>query len=167
MVSQQSFERFARYAVLRAGFAVACLLAVISNAGGASPPAKRTPNIVLILIDNLGKDWIGCYGSDENVTPHIDALAASGVRFQHAWVTAMCSTTRAAMLTGRYGFRTGWHTHHDTAIYGGGYFDWTWSVFADSPSGTSRTCHRLVAASICASFALCKSQTAAEVTTRI
>jgi arylsulfatase A-like enzyme len=39
-------------------------------------------------------------------------------------MTALCSTSRAALLSGRYGFRTGWHTHHDAAIYGGGGFDW-------------------------------------------
>lgn len=86
--------------------------------------ADRKPNILFILGDNLGKDWFGCYGSDERTTPHIDALAAGGVRFQHCYMTALCSTSRAAIYSGRYGFRTGWHTHHDAAIYGGGGFDW-------------------------------------------
>jgi arylsulfatase A-like enzyme len=94
----------------------------------AAQPPPRPPNFVVVLIDNLGKDWFGCYGSDEGQTPNMDRLAATGVRFGHCYVTAMCSTTRAAFLTGRYGFRTGWQTHHDAAIYGGGNFDWTKEV---------------------------------------
>src|SRR6187455_999509 len=85
--------------------------------------AARRPNILLVLGDNLGKDWIGCYGSDEQATPNIDRLAADGLRFEHCYTTALCSTTRVEMYTGRYGFRTGWHTHHDSGIYGGGGLD--------------------------------------------
>jgi arylsulfatase A-like enzyme len=94
------------------------LVAVPTNA------AERGPNILFILADNLGKDWFGCYGSDEGTTPNIDRLASGGVRFRHCYMTALCSTSRAAIYTGRYGFRTGWHTHHDAAIYGGGGLDW-------------------------------------------
>src|SRR5688572_814100 len=90
----------------------------------AADAAERPPNFLFILGDNLGKDWFGCYGSQEQCTPQIDKLAAGGVRFAHCYMTALCSTSRAALLTGRYGFRTGWHTHHDAAIYGGGGFDW-------------------------------------------
>ena len=85
--------------------------------------AKR-PNILFVLLDNIGKDWFRCYGSQENVTPNIDRLAQTGVKFRSFYVTPVCSTTRVALLTGRYPFSTGWHTHHDPAIYGGGYFDW-------------------------------------------
>ena len=84
----------------------------------------KRPNILFILLDNIGKDWFRCYGSQENVTPNIDRLAQTGVKFRSFYVTPVCSTTRVALLTGRYPFRTGWHTHHDPAIYGGGYFDW-------------------------------------------
>jgi arylsulfatase A-like enzyme len=96
------------------------LLALIASARAA----ERPPNFLFILGDNLGKDWFGCFGSQEQCTPHIDKLAAGGVRFPHCYMTALCSTSRAALLTGRYAFRTGWHTHHDAAIYGGGGFDW-------------------------------------------
>ena len=82
------------------------------------------PNILFVLIDNLGKDWFDCYGSVEGCTPNLDALAHTGVRFEHCYTTSFCSTTRALLYTGRYGRTTGWHTHHDTAIYGGGYLDW-------------------------------------------
>lgn len=93
--------------------------------------AERRPNFLVILCDNIGPDWFGSYGSDEKCTPNVDRLAAGGVRFEHFYMTPLCSTSRAEFYTGRYGFRTGWHTHHDAAIYGGGGFDWnremTWA----------------------------------------
>jgi arylsulfatase A-like enzyme len=85
--------------------------------------ADRPPNFLVILADNLGRDWIGCYGADQKVTPNIDRLAATGVRLETFYVTPLCSTTRVALYTGRYGYSTGWHTHHDAGHYGGGGLD--------------------------------------------
>jgi arylsulfatase A-like enzyme len=90
---------------------------------GSSPAADPRPNFLFILGDNLGRDWFGCYGADNSITPNIDKLAAAGTRFQHCYVTPLCSTTRVELLTGRYGYSTGWHTHHDAATYGGGGLD--------------------------------------------
>ncbi len=59
------------------------------------------PNIVVILADDLGYSDIGCYGS-EIATPHLDSLAANGVRFTQFYNTARCWPTRAALLTGYY-----------------------------------------------------------------
>jgi arylsulfatase A-like enzyme len=81
------------------------------------------PNIVVILLDNVGKEWFGCYGSEENCTPNIDRLAAGGVRFANCYTTTVCGPSRVEMLTGRYPFRTGWYLHHDAALYSGGGFD--------------------------------------------
>lgn len=89
---------------------------------------SRRPNILFVLLDNVGKDWIRCYGSQENQTPNIDRLCYNGMKFRNFYVTPVCSTTRTMLLTGRYPFRTGWHTHHDSAIYGGGYLDWNREV---------------------------------------
>ena len=78
-----------------------------------APPLRAqgsTPsNILLILADDLGVDRVGAYAEhpDPGRTPHIDALAARGVLFRNAWADPVCSSSRAAMLTGRYGFRTG------------------------------------------------------------
>lgn len=91
-------------------------------------PATQRPNIVFVLLDNVGKDWIRSFGSQEDVTPNIDRLCYSGMKFRNFYVTPVCSTTRTMLLTGRYPFRTGWHTHHDSAIYGGGYLDWNREV---------------------------------------
>lgn len=57
-------------------------------------------NLIIVLLDDVGFADFGCYGSEIN-TPTIDALAARGTRFTNFHTTAMCSTTRAALLTGR------------------------------------------------------------------
>lgn len=62
---------------------------------------RTPPNVVVILADDQGfSDW-GCYGS-EIATPHLDQLAAGGLRFRQFYNTARCSTTRCALLTGLY-----------------------------------------------------------------
>jgi len=100
---------------------LAMCVAVVSNAFG--DPAAR-PNIVFVLLDNVGQEWFGSYGSLEGCTPQMDRLAQTGVRFAHCYTSPICSVTRVCALTGRYPFRTGWTFHHDAGIYGGGNFDW-------------------------------------------
>jgi len=102
---------------------LAALRNVTVGPAGAGEPSSRRPNLLFILMDNIGQDWFGCYGSVEGQTPEIDKLAESGVQFRHCYVMPLCSTSRHVLLTGRYPFRTGWTIHHDAAIYGGGYFD--------------------------------------------
>ncbi len=74
-----------------------------------SIPKDRTrPNIVVIVADDMGYGDCGCYGSDSIETPNIDALAEQGVRFTDFHSNgAVCSPTRAALLTGRYQQRSG------------------------------------------------------------
>jgi arylsulfatase A-like enzyme len=69
----------------------------------------KKPNIIFILADDLGMDGLGCYGSDtyKTQTPHIDALAKTGVRFETCYSTPLCGPSRCVLLTGRYPFRTG------------------------------------------------------------
>ncbi|MEI8087601.1 MAG: sulfatase-like hydrolase/transferase [Paludibacter sp.] len=77
----------------------------------AKEPVKsidnKKPNIIFILADDLGYAEIGCNGSDKYKTPNIDKLASDGLRFTHAYANPLSGPSRAALLTGRYGFRTG------------------------------------------------------------
>src|SRR5205823_4406373 len=74
---------------------------LLFTAGPAA--AVDRPNVVLILIDDLGRNDVGCYGSTYHRTPHIDRLAASGIRFTDAYAACpVCSPTRASILTGKY-----------------------------------------------------------------
>ena len=70
---------------------------------------KRPANFVVIMADDLGAKELGCYGHPKHRTPHLDSLARGGVRFQTCWSTPLCSPTRVEIMTGRYGFRTGWY----------------------------------------------------------
>ncbi len=69
--------------------------------------AAAKPNIVFILADDLGYAEVGANGADHCKTPNIDALAQGGVRFSHFYTAPLCGPSRALILTGRYGFRTG------------------------------------------------------------
>jgi len=93
---------------------------------GAAQPKRREqlkPNILFIMVDDLGKEWISCYGADEIQTPNIDALAAGGMRFTSAYSMPQCTPSRATLLTGQYPWRTGWVNHWDVPRWGVGYFD--------------------------------------------
>ncbi len=68
--------------------------------------AAEKPNIVVILVDDMGFSDLGCYGS-EIPTPNLDALAKGGLRFTQFYNTARCCPTRAALLTGLYSHQTG------------------------------------------------------------
>ena len=85
--------------------------------GVVSAIAAERPNIVLIMADDLGYGDLGCYGSRINETPHIDVLAAGGLRFTDFHSSgAMCTPTRAATMTGLYQQRFG--PKFDAAISG-------------------------------------------------
>src|SRR5687767_2710638 len=100
---------------------VFCFL-VTCTALAAAEPARR-PNVVFILLDNVGQEWFGCYGSEEGCTPNIDALAKSGVRVKNCYTPPVCGPSRTVLLTGRYPHSTGFRLHHDAALYSGGGLD--------------------------------------------
>ncbi|HHO52907.1 MAG TPA: hypothetical protein ENK18_19040 [Deltaproteobacteria bacterium] len=72
-------------------------------------PGRSPANVLILLTDDQGVDKVGAYGEhpEPPPTPNIDALAERGVLFRNAWATPICSPTRAALLTGRTGRRTG------------------------------------------------------------
>ena len=70
--------------------------------------ADTPPNIVLILVDDMGYGDVGCYGCDDTKTPAIDSLAKQGVRFTNYYANGPeCTPTRTALMTGRYQQRAG------------------------------------------------------------
>lgn len=72
--------------------------------------AARQPNILMILMDDLGYPTLGCYGNRYVPTPNLDRLASQGMRFTQAYVTPQCTPTRATILTGQYTARNKmWH----------------------------------------------------------
>lgn len=87
---------------LRAAFLLLLLAAV------CTAPAFAQKNILLLIADDLGTDYLGFYGDglDTAEMPNIRSLLADGVRFRQAWSFPYCSEIRAAVLTGRYPFPT-------------------------------------------------------------
>ena len=87
------------------------LAEAIATAGG------KKPNFVFFLVDDLGWRDVGCYGTKFYETPHIDRLAAEGMRFTDAYAACpVCSPTRASILTGKYPARlhlTDWIAGHN------------------------------------------------------
>jgi arylsulfatase A-like enzyme len=78
------------------------------------------PNILFILLDDLGKEWISSYGAKDIETPHIDRLAASGIRFENVYSMPQCTPSRMCLLTGQYPYRNGWVNHWDVPRWGAG-----------------------------------------------
>src|SRR5688572_809994 len=82
---------------------IGIVLAVAAVLLPAPLVAADKSNVVLIVIDDLGRNDLGCYGSRYHRTPHLDRLAAGGVRFTDAYAACpVCSPTRAAVMTGKY-----------------------------------------------------------------
>lgn len=97
---------------------VAALLACAGPDGVRVPKdavdtaAPAAENVLLVVLDDVGIERLTTYGvgSVHAVTPRIDALAAEGVRFTTAWANPVCSPSRASLMTGRHGARTGFGT---------------------------------------------------------
>jgi len=88
------------------------------SAGLAGLESSDKPNIILILADDLGMGDVSCYGGTQIPTPHMDSIAANGIRFANAYVTApQCGPSRAGLMSGRYQNRFGYEYnttgHHE------------------------------------------------------
>src|ERR1700733_12131982 len=92
--------------IIRRLLPVLCTLGLLlpSRHTCAATPSK--PNIIIILVDDMGFSDIGCYGS-EIPTPNLDKLAATGLRFTQFYNTGRCCPSRAAVLTGLYSHEAG------------------------------------------------------------
>ncbi|GCB76894.1 hypothetical protein scyTo_0016621 [Scyliorhinus torazame] len=86
--------------------------------GNLGQSANMQPNYVLIMADDLGIGDLGCYGNTTLRTPHIDSLAKDGVTLtQHIAAAALCTPSRAAVLTGRYPIRSGMTSFRRIGVY--------------------------------------------------
>jgi len=84
------------------GAGIAEFVALSSSYRAAAEPADK-PNIVFVLVDDLGWHQLGCYGSSFYETPNIDRLAREGMKFTNAYAASpVCSPTRASIMTGKY-----------------------------------------------------------------
>ena len=102
------------------GAILLCILLLAATAsceqrrGASTKPEK--PNILLILADDVGREVLGSYGGTSYPTPHLDRLARTGLRFEHAYSMPVCHPSRICLMTGRYPFRLGhpvWGTFPD------------------------------------------------------
>ena len=80
----------------------------------------QRPNILLIMLDDLGKEWISGFGASEIKTPAIDKLISTGISFKNAYSMPQCTPTRVTLLTGQYPWRHGWVNHFDVPRWGHG-----------------------------------------------
>jgi len=89
---------------------IVVLMALTALQAAAQTPAKPAPNVVLITIDTLRADHVGCYGYKQIKTPNIDGLAADGARFERAFaVVPVTLPSHTSMLTGTYPMLSGMH----------------------------------------------------------
>lgn len=110
--------------MLRASATVLICLACHATSH-AAPPAER-PNVIFILVDDLGWADLGCYGSSFYDTPRLDEFAAGAVRFTNAYAASpVCSPTRAAIMTGKHPARL-----HIT--------DWIPGRYANNPTAAAK-----------------------------
>ena len=101
-----------------------CVYAGVAFPLVASEKLNTKPSILFIMVDDLGKEWISCYGAEDIKTPNIDALAAGGMKFHNAYSMPACTPSRTTLLTGKYPWRNGWTSHWDVPRWGVAYFDW-------------------------------------------
>ena len=86
----------------------------LSNSCSSSANPKQRPNILWIAVEDISP-LMSCYGYEANPTPHLDKLAAGGIRFAHTFMPApVCSACRSALITGMMQTTTGTHNHHSS-----------------------------------------------------
>jgi len=103
--------RLAKASRARINGVLACLVGIALLIGGctreSSPPdvGADRPNIILIMADDVGFEAFSAYGGTSYQTPHLDRLAATGMRFDRAFSQPLCTPSRVQIMTGQYNFR--------------------------------------------------------------
>ena len=103
-MTKMNRRNFMRSAV---GGAIGLGLADASWSAEAVPAAKRPPNVIVILADDLGAKELACYGNAVHRTPNLDRLAETGVRFETCYAAPICHPSRVMLMTGQYGCHNG------------------------------------------------------------
>ena len=111
--------------------------ALLAAAAAFAQPATK-PNVIFVLVDDLGWTDLGCFGSTYYETPNIDRLASQGMRFTAAYsACTVCSPTRASVMTGQYPARlhiTDWIEGHKRPFAKLRVPDWTMQLATDIPN---------------------------------
>src|SRR5436190_10559191 len=93
--------------MLRFMIASICVALAFTSAANAQNK-KRPPNVIIVYADDLGYGDLGCFGAKKIKTPNLDKMAKEGTRFTSFYVAqAVCSASRAALMTGKYSNRAG------------------------------------------------------------
>ncbi len=107
--SRQTHRRFSRRSIHQVATLVLTTIAVVLSMDAKKQRVyadkSRLPNIVLILADDFGYECVAANGGTSYKTPHLDRLAAEGVRFEHCHAQPLCTPTRVQLLTGAYNVR--------------------------------------------------------------
>ena len=98
---------------------LSCAQTIVTTKTPTTPKVDK-PNIIFIMLDDLGKEWVENYGAEEIKTPTIDKLAEEGMQFKNAWSMPQCTPSRVTLLTGQYPWRHGWINHYDVPRWGHG-----------------------------------------------
>ena len=83
-------------------FLLLCLATLISCTGKNE---QKPPNVILIMADDMGAETLGCFGHKYNQTPHLDAMASSGILFKNCISQPLCTPSRVKIMTGLYNYR--------------------------------------------------------------
>ncbi len=118
-INRRDFLSYAGIAAGAIGLGLSGFSCSSSNQSAIS--RRKRPNIIVIVADDLGYNDLGCQGGVEIPTPHIDSIAANGVRFTDGYVTCpVCAPSRAALLTGIYQQRFGFEFNISEAMNNNG-----------------------------------------------
>ena len=85
--------------------AILAAITLVACKNTSAVKTKKQPNVILIMLDDLGFECIGSYGGTSYKTPNIDKLAATGMQFNQAYAQPLCTPTRIELMTGKHNFR--------------------------------------------------------------